>query len=104
VSRGRGIVNTADNEPPADVFYDPKTPVPITFPLHEALGLLLLYEQTLDSKRVVYDCRGVNYTLSAHYSIARLLEAMGRACDVGDWRLEAAGLRATLDQLAAPFL
>ena len=100
-------MNTADSEPPNGVvpegYYDPKTPVGVTFPLHEAMGLLLFYEAKMDAEVLLVSADGINYTLSAHYSIARMLEAMGATCGVDDWRMEAAGLRAAIDQVAARY-
>ena len=99
--------NTADSEPPSGVvpagYFDPKTPVEMAFPLHEVIGLLLFYEAAFSQDLLLISADGTNYTLSLHYSIARLLESMGAQCGVEEWRMEAAALRAVIDQLDARY-
>lgn len=80
--------------------FDPATPVPISLPLHEALALILLYDQAPNTDRIL-DENGVVYTYSAAAAIARVLDGMGKACDHEEWRDNAAGLRALLDQVQA---
>lgn len=83
--------------------FPPTHPVTITFPLHELIGLGLLYDRSPeDTVQNLYDDNGVYYGVSVSYASLRIAESIYRAVEAGDDVIERITvLRATLDQASA---
>lgn len=98
--RKTGLPEDVDAKLP--VRYDGHHRMTISMPLHEVMGLALLYSSATEEQiGSLADVDGVNYGLSVSYAALRLSEALAELFDDMEMRLELAVQRAALDQLGA---
>ena len=76
---------------------------PISLPLHEALGLCLLFQAAPPLLVQSLEAGGASYGLSAAYGYCRLREAIARLYDDEDSLTQVAAERAQLDQVSEDF-
>lgn len=76
--------------------YDPKTRVPITFELHEALAVAVLYDEAPDDLELVHD--EVWYGESLDSALLKIAASLARVLGDKELLLRSGAIRAMFDQ------
>lgn len=88
---------TDDSAQPSEAGHDASLPVPVVFPLHEAIALGLLFLNAPDDTSLV-DEEGTDFGASCDYGALRLAEAVARATGRKEALLHFGALRARMAQ------
>jgi hypothetical protein len=80
----------------SEEIHDPRTPIPITFQLHEVIALALLYQRAPDDLDLTDE--GVWYGQSVDLALLRIGEALAKWSGNKEMLLWGGALRARIDQ------
>lgn len=80
----------------SDEFLDPRAPITVTFHLHEALGIALLYQQAPDDIDLTDE--GNDYGPSVDLALLRIGEALAKFTNNKEMLLRGGAIRAAIDQ------